>query len=198
MEFTLKPFPDVIAEVDERLDYVRSLGPDAPIRSYKEVYCSNLTTDPDELLLWASTLAEETSEISIVARSLKIDTHFEDKFNYRGLKKVSGWIMGNEVLLRPELGDRNEKEIWGTFLSTQGELFNFQEKTMGEHKIPSNSARYNSKLYADYDVTKLFKHAGLKEIRLESLKDSTGLIAVREHLAEFALKHNLLDKLKIN
>lgn len=198
MESSIKPFSVVIEEVDKRVEHIRSLGSDAPIREYGEVYCSNLVTDPAELQLLADTIREESSEISIIARSRNIDTHFDDKFNYLSFKRVSGWIVGTEVLSQPELGDRNGISAFGSFLSIDGGLFNLQDKTMGKNNIPSGSVAYNSKLYTDKDVAKIFKHAGLKEIKLENLKDSRGLAVVREHLAEFVLKNSLQNLISIN
>ena len=200
MEFTIKPFSEVINDVGQRVELIKFLGTDAPIRNYDDVYGSDIVSDPEHLKILTDTISKEAFELSAHSKGKNIATHFDKKYHPHSYKKVSGWILGSEVLVMPELGYRHDLQITGMFLAVDGSISKFQNKAIGPNNIPNASVGYNSKLYDDKYTVRLFKYSGLRPIRFtpELTKDSRGLVAVREYLAEFALKHSLQDKLRLN
>lgn len=199
MELDIQPFSELIETVSNRIELTKIAGVNAPIRRFSDAYGTDLIIDPEKLQLLASTIENEAVGISRIANGRNLDTKPVEKFNPFNLRKISGWIVGSEVLFNPDYGTREEFAAYGTFLSTGGMLFNLQEKTMGKNNIPDESVKLNSKLYGERDLIKIFKYSGLKEIKLEKVNESygKGLITVREHLAEFVIKNSLQGSLDL-
>lgn len=192
MESHIKPFSEVIEEVSERLELTKKLGADAPIRTYSEVYAPDLITDIDELQILTSALSKEAIYFSRMAKGKSIDKDFSNKFDPQSRRFFNGWLLGSEVLWGYDFAGRESLDAYGTVMSEEGVLFNLQSKKMNITKIPRKSAGYNAKAYESKDNAKIFKFSSLKEIKLDKLKDSTGLVVVREQLAEFGAVNNLL------
>lgn len=205
METSIKPFLEVVSEVNERLRHGTEQVVGAEFREPTSVFNFNSITSSEDLKEFTNTVNRDAQHILHIANREKIDLHYKQKNIFSGKGRVGGWIIGTEVLEDRSASLKNgSKKLIGTFLTSdvfhiaKDDIFFTLSRTISEKERSNKGYGFNSELYGDKQLIDLFRMTDLKQIDLNQLaliERSQKLVTIRENLAQFAIKHGLIDKL---
>lgn len=182
----IRPFSEIIDEVQFKLINTPSQSIDTPLRIYEDQDIQEPITDLETLADYSSVLHKDSVLLAAVLISHNVPTEIKPRFKF-GRR---GWLADAEIMLHANDLSNTYGTLHATVLSTEG-ILSAINPTAITPRVHLGEMGPHMRISKPDEFIRATRNSGVIDLDLRNRY--TSFHVCREHLAKLAIRHNVQD-----